>query len=351
MRQLIRYFYFAALALAAGCQIGSAASDLSQADTTKPRRQGNPVWRGIHLMLGSDSQAAALQEQLPKLAALGVNALVLETDYNFEFKSHPELSSPGCVTQDRAHKLAAEAHRLSIRLIPQINCLGHQSWSKTTLSLLVKYPELDETPGQFPNNTNIYCRSWCPQNPEVNKVVFALVDELVKAFEADAFHAGMDEVFIIASEHCPRCKGGDPAKLFAKAVNDLHDHIVKERKWEMFLWGDRLLDAKTMGYGEWESARNGTAAAVDLIPKDIVLCDWHYELRTNYPSVPFLVEKGFRVWPSGWKSLPAAQAFSEFSRQQNSSRVVGYLCTTWGAVRIPALAEWPPLVEVIKEWK
>jgi hypothetical protein len=105
-----------------------------------------------------------------------------------------------------------------------------------------------------------------------------------------------------------------------------------------------------MGYGEWESARNGTAGAVDLIPKDIVLCDWHYELRTNYPSVPFLVGKGFRVWPAGWKSLPAARALSEFSRQQQSKGVVGYLCTTWGAVRIPSLAEWPPLVEPMKEW-
>jgi len=75
MKQLIRYFFFAALALAASCQIGSAAADLSQADPTKSRQQGNPVWRGIHLMLGSDSQAAALQEQLPKLAALGVNTL------------------------------------------------------------------------------------------------------------------------------------------------------------------------------------------------------------------------------------------------------------------------------------
>ena len=88
------------------------------------------------------------------------------------------------------------------------------------MSLLKTHPEFDETPGQFPNNTNIYCRSWCPQNPEVTKVVFALVDELVGAFETTAFHVGMDEVFIIASEHCPRCKGGDPAKLFAKAVND-----------------------------------------------------------------------------------------------------------------------------------
>jgi hypothetical protein len=351
MKYSIQFCLVASLALATSCQIGSADSKLPQADATKPRQQKDPVLRGVHLMLGNDSQAGALQEQLPKLAALGVNTLILETDYSFEFKSHPELSSPDCVTQARAHKLAAEARRQGIRLIPEINCLGHQSWSKTTLSLLNKYPEFDETPGQFPNNTNIYCRSWCPQNPEVNKVVFALVDELVTAFETDAFHAGMDEVFIIASEHCPRCKGGDPAKLFAKTVNDFHHHIVQERKWEMFLWADRLLEARTMGYGEWESARNGTAGAVDMIPKDIVLCDWHYELRTNYPSVPFLVAKGFRVWPSGWKSLPAAQAFSAFSRQQKSGLVAGYLCTTWGAVKISTLTEWPPLVEAMKEWK
>jgi hypothetical protein len=341
----------ALLALAAGCQMGSADSKRSRAEFTQSRAQPSPVRRGVHLLIRSDSQAAALQAQLPKLAAAGVNALVLETDYNFEFKSHPELSSPGCVTRARAHQLAAEARRLGIRLIPQINCLGHQSWSRQTLSLLEKYPAFDETPGQFPNNTNIYCRSWCPQNPAVNKVVFALVDELVNAFETDAFHVGMDEVFLIGSEHCPRCKGGDPAKLLAKAINDFHRHIVKQRKWEMLLWADRLLDAKTMGYGEWESARNGTAGAVDLIPKDIVLCDWHYEKRTNYPSVPYLLEKGFRVWPAGWKSLAASQALSEFSRQQQSGRVLGYLCTTWGSVKIPDLAEWPPLVDVLKDWK
>ena len=72
--------------------------------------------------------------------------------------------------------------------------------------------------------------------------------ELADAFEADAFHVGMDEVFLIGSEHCPRCKGGDPARLFAKAVNDLHRHIVKERNLELLLWGDRLLPAKELGY-------------------------------------------------------------------------------------------------------
>jgi hypothetical protein len=314
-------------------------------------RTTNRVWRGVHLMVNNDGAVTALKEQLPKLAATGVNTLILEVNYNFDFKSHPELSAPARVKAAAARELTAAARPLGIRLIPQINCLGHQSWSKTTLPLLTKYPEFDETPGQFPNNTNIYCRSWCPQSPEVNQVVFALVDELVDAFEADAFHVGMDEVFLIASEHCPRCKGGDPAKLFAKAVNDLHGHIVGKRKLEMLMWGDRLLDAKAMKGGEWEYAKNGTAGAVDLIPKNIVICDWHYEKQANYPSVPFLLEKGFRVWPSSWQPLAGAKAFSAFSREQKNPRLVGFLCTTWGKVTIADVAEWPPIVEVLADWK
>ena len=314
-------------------------------------RTTNRVWRGVHLMVNNDQQIGALKQQLPKLSAVGVNTLILEVNYNFEFKSHPELGSPAGVKAAHAGELTASARQFGIRLIPQFNCLGHQSWSKTTLPLLTKYPEFDETPGRFPGNTNIYCRSWCPQHPGVNKVIFALMDELADAFEADAFHVGMDEVFLIASEHCPRCKGGDPARLFAKAVNDLHAHIVGERKLEMLMWGDRLLDAKAMKGGEWEYAKNGTQGAVDLIPKDIVICDWHYEKRTTYPSVPYLLEKGFRVWPSSWQPLAAAKAFSTFSRGQKNERLVGFLCTTWGKATITTVAEWPPVVQVLAEWK
>jgi len=87
MKQLIPFCLVASLALATGCQIGSAGSKPPQADTTTSGQQQDSVWRGVHLLLGSDSQAAALQEQLPKLAAVGVAALILETDYNFEFRS------------------------------------------------------------------------------------------------------------------------------------------------------------------------------------------------------------------------------------------------------------------------
>jgi hypothetical protein len=277
--------------------------------------------------------------------------VIAEVDYGFEFQSYPEVRSKGFITRAQAQELVTAAHQQGIRLIPQLNCLGHQSWSKRTLPLLTQHPELDETPGQFPENKDIYCRSWCPQNPDVNRIVFSLIDDLIEGFQADAFHVGMDEVFLIASSYCPRCRGGDPAKLFAKAVNDLHRHIVQERKVEMLMWGDRLLDGARLGYSEWESSKNGTQGAVDLLPKDIILCDWHYEKRNDYPSVPFFLTKGFRVWPSGWQPLEAAQAFSTFAAQNKNPRMLGYLCTTWGKVKIANAADWPPLKEVLKEWR
>jgi hypothetical protein len=119
----------------------------------------------------------------------------------------------------------------------------------------------------------------------------------------------------------------------------------------MLMWGDRLLDSKALGYSEWEASRNGTQGAIDLIPKDIIMCDWHYLNQAEYPSVPLFLKKGFRVWPSGWQPLDGALAFSRYSRQQKNPKNLGYLCTTWGKVKIPDVADWPPLVDVLREWK
>ena len=333
------------LVLAAGCRTQSG-----QLKTAVPVAE---TWRGVHMAVESDSELAVLEGQLPKLAEVGVNVLVVQVDYHFDFQLHPELRAARFITKAEAREFVEASKKLGIRVIPELDCLGHQSSGVITLPLLAKYPQLDETPGQFPNNQGIYCRSWCPQNPGVNKIVFPLIDELVDAFQADAFHVGMDEVFIIADKNCPRCRGGDPAKLFAKAVNDLHRHIVGKRKLQMLMWGDRLLDAKTMGYDRWESATNGTARAVNLIPKDIIICDWHYRQQINYPSVSFLLKKGFRVWPSGWQPLEATKAFSQFSIEQRrkNKRILGYLCTTWDKVKPGDVGDWPPITEILPEWK
>ena len=308
-------------------------------------------WRAVHLLnYETDAALEALGKDLEGLAKQGINVIILEVDYNFAFKSHPELRrGANPITLAGARKFAALCKRLNIRLIPEFQSVGHQSWKQETFPLLTVYPKFDLTPGAFPNNEGIYCREWDILNAEVWRVVFQLMDEIIDAFRADALHVGMDEVFLLGSDKSPSTNGQDPGKLFAKAVNEIHKHLVRKRGVEMLMWGDRLIDGKKYDLGEWEAATNGTAAAIDLIPKDIIICPWHYELRADgYPSIPMFIEKGFRVLPAGWKNLDATKALIDFSRTHTGPKLLGYMFTTWG-VKKEELLGFPPLVEGLKD--
>ena len=166
--------------------------------------------------------------------------------------------------------------------------------------------------------------------PGLHEVVFDLLDELADACESDAVHCGMDEVFIIADPNCPRCHGKDPAELFAGEVALLHDHL-KSKGRTMWMWGDRFLDGKTTGIGKWEASEVGTWPAVDKVPKDIVICDWHYDKA--WPTPEFFVNKGFRVLASPWRKSDVALAQLQMIREAHG---FGMLQTTW--VNFPEFA-------------
>ena len=179
-----------------------------------------------------------------------------------------------------------------------MDLLGHQSWAGKTFGLLKAHPEFDETPGLYKDNAGIYCRSYCPLHPQVHAVLFDVIDEIMDAFEAKALHAGMDEVFLIGEDTCVRCKGKDKAQLFAGEVRAIHDHLAEKGR-RLWIWSDRLIDGKTTGIGEWEASQNGTAAALREIPRDVVLCDWHYE--SAHPTALAFALDGFEVLSSPWR--------------------------------------------------
>jgi hypothetical protein len=303
-----------------------------------PDLDKSQLWCAMHFLgYDNDQRLARLGEQVPGLAAAGVNVMILEVDYSFQFTSHPELrGGPEQISLQAAQWFAQVCRDHGIRLIVEFQCLGHQSWEEVTFPLLTEYPELDLTPGAFPGNKGIYCREWDPTNPKVNELVFALIDELIDAFAVDAIHVGMDEVFLLGHESSPSTRGQDPAGLFAGAVNDIYRHVVVERGLEMLMWGDRLIDGEQYKYGEWEASLNGTAGAVDLIPKDIIICDWHYKSRRTYPSIDMFVEKGFRVLPTSWKNIRAAKALFRYSLALDDPMILGHLFTCWQRYDDPA---------------
>jgi hypothetical protein len=300
-------------------------------------------WVALHLLhFQNDADLQSIESQLPDLAARGVNVLVLEVDYGFDFRTHPELKiADKVMTRDGAKRFTAACRKHGIQVIPQFQSFGHQSWAKDTWPLLTKYPELDSTPGAFPGNDGIYCREWDPMNPRVYEIVYALIDEIVDAFDADTVHVGMDEIFLIGHEKSPSTKGKDPAEVYAKAVNDMYAHIVKKRGLQMMMWGDRLIDASRYEYGEWEASKNHTWPAIYMIPKDIIIADWHYDPRTSYPSVPMFLDKGFRVLPTSWKDVNASQRLVEYGQSLKHPNLLGHLFTSWN--KPEKLADWPPL--------
>ena len=281
-----------------------------------------------------------INEELPPR---GVNTLVLRVDYNFQYQSHPELAQEKGLTQDEVNKIVTACQKHGIDIVPQINLLGHQSWASSLGKLLQVYPEFDETPSvtlpekyEWPNEDGLYCKSYCPLHPEGHKVVFELVDEILAAFQAEAFHAGMDEVFYIGQEECPRCNGRDKAKLFAGELTKIRNHLAQSDK-KLWIWGDRLLDGKTTGLGMWEASMNNTHRAIDMIPKDIMICDWHYE-RVE-PTAAYFALKGFDVATSSWRKGSVAQeqlALLENIRnnasEETAQHIKGMVHTSWSSV-------------------
>jgi hypothetical protein len=275
-----------------------------------------------------------------ELAPRHVNTLILRVDYNYQYESHPELRDSIALSKKDVKKLVAACRRNNIRIIPQVNLLGHQSWAGKTENLLRVYPEFDETPQvkmpekySWPNADGLYCKSYCPLHPEVHKIVFALMDEICTVFETNAFHAGMDEVFYIGEAQCPLCSGRDKAELFAGEVWTLRNHLALTGR-KLWIWGDRLIDGKTTGIGEWEASYNNTFRAVDLVPKDIMICDWHYERPDQTPV--YFAMKGLDVvtcpYQNGGNAVSQAEdmvKFRNYSTPEMKGHFMGMVQTVW----------------------
>jgi hypothetical protein len=275
-----------------------------------------------------------------ELAPRSVNTLILRVDYNYQYESHPELRDSVSLSKRDVKKLVDVCKKNSIQIIPQVNLLGHQSWASKTENLLRVYPQFDETPlvkmpekYVWPNADGLYCKSYCPLHPDVHKIVFDIVDEICDVFESGAFHAGMDEVFYLGEAQCPRCSGRDKAELFAGEVRTIRDHLSLKGR-TLWIWGDRLIDGKTTGLGEWEASYNNTFRAVDMIPKDVIICDWHYERPDQTPV--YFAMKGLSVITCPWNNAGSAMIqaqdmvrFRKNSTPEMKDRFLGMMQTVW----------------------
>lgn len=292
---------------------------------------GDPAfpWRGLHIRELTQKRLPQFRRAIKEIIApMGFNIILLEVNYSFDFQSHPEMSRGG-ITASEARELTELCRKHGINLIPLFNTLGHQSNYQGPFPLLKHHPEFREpSPRWYRGKATPYL-GWCPRQNALYPIVFDLVDEIIDAFDAKAIHLGMDEVFAIGL--CDRCREAGAGTVFTEHVLKMHKHVVLQRGVEMLMWADRLLPAQEMYRSPYESSKNGTHTAIEQIPTDIILCDWHYVPRRQYPSLAYLMDHGFRVWPSTWQNIQSAERFTAAARRASRPRMLGMMFTTWNS--------------------
>lgn len=274
------------------------------------------------------------------LAPRGFNMIVMQIRYRYQFRRHPECCGYDPLSEKDVKKIVAVCRKHNIKLVPKMNLCDHQSGLPANPTdgilhghsnvapdikdgLLRAYPEFDELQNE---PAVFYSRSICLSNPVAKIVIFELIDEMMEAFETDTLHIACDEVMHIGK--CPACSKIPKAQLYASWVNSINEH-VRSRGGRIMMWGDRLVSVQETGYNSWEASETGTEEAINLISKDVVVCDWHYEDDVKFTSVDLLAKAGFKIMVCPWRNKENAERFLSYAMEHDNGHINGVLLTTW----------------------
>lgn len=189
---------------------------------------------------------------------------------------HFENGGGRWLTQQTVRELVRYCRDRGMEVIPEVPSLSHADY------LLNAHPELAERPyDPFPD-------VYCPSNPASYALLFDVLDEVIDVFAPDIVQIGHDECYSLGL--CDRCRGKDPAQLYADDITRIHDYL-SARGIRTMLWAEKLLNAvakdkKAYGGAEYTRAcARGTTChvaatypAIDRIPKDCIAHNWYWSV-------------------------------------------------------------------------
>ncbi|NMA96353.1 MAG: family 20 glycosylhydrolase, partial [Clostridiales bacterium] len=281
------------------------------------------------------------------LVPMGYNTVYLEFAGGMRFDSHPKISEAWLEGNKKADEglwppvphgsmvaggdlleksevrdLIEFMKSYGLEVIPEVQSLGHVQY------ITMAYPEIAETQEDKDDKKDIdlkkedtppsefYHGSYCPSNDMSYKIIFDIIDEIVDVVEPERYvHMGHDEVYVIGT--CPVCKKEDPAHLLARHLNALHAHLAKKGL-KMMIWADMLQNV----------TKYKTPAAIDMIPKDIVLLDFIWYFHTDKDIEDHLLSHGFEVIMGNMYS----SHYPRFESRIRKGGMIGAEVSTWKRV-------------------
>jgi hypothetical protein len=259
-----------------------------------------------------------LRRAIDELCLAGMNTVILQLADGFRLASTAVQPRADALSKNDLLDIVAYARGSGVRVIPEVKLLSHQEKFFGT-----RFQEL-----LFNQQT------YDPRVAAVYELAFEYIDELIGLINPDAIHIGHDEIRGV-KRPLPRkiFKAGEqplPPELFVQDVLQVHARL-KQRGVAVWMWGDMLVwpgEFPTMNPRHLHGDE-AYAAIRSRIPRDIVICDWHYiDTQPEFPTLTTFAAEGFQVLGATWKQEAAIRNMSAFAAA-NPEGVQGMIATTW----------------------
>jgi len=261
--------------------------------------------RSLRIFLPPKKDLKYFYKLIDMIVHMGYNTILLEICGAMEFKRHPEINrgwidycasvneSPekyrlagkgyyrvknsihtcnaggGVYSQEEIKEIVKYCKDRFIEIVPEVPSLSHSEY------ILVSHPELREC------DDEPYAAEACPSNPDLNKLVFDLYDEVIDVFGCKALHIGHDEWWVMCV--CDKCRGKNPADLYVNNVLESYNYL-KSKGVKTYMWADKLKAVKDKKGEVHGAARKDTYAVptkkepktVNIMGEDYPLYDIHW---------------------------------------------------------------------------
>ena len=291
-------------------------------------------FRAIHLCVFRDTTLNFLKKAISLCGIMKCSHVVLEFWGTYRYECCPDLSWKEAYTKEQIKPLVEYANAIGLEVIPMLNHLGHASQARictgkhSALDTNLRLAPLFEEDGW----------SWCTSNPDTLKLLEKCRAELIDLCgDGSYFHIGCDEAYTFAT--CEKCRARDRDDIMLEHITNVSDDLRKHGR-RAIMWGDMFLDKEKFP-AEYECNGRGEPKVLNKLPKDIVIADWQYNVKTDFASSEVFVEKGFDVVCCPWNSRGNVNAAINTVKNKSLLGVIG---TTWHTLQfmqwlIPYIAD------------
>jgi len=299
-------------------------------------------FRGVQLDLARQPETLDFIKSFTDFVSrYGFNYLILYLEGRIKTKSFPYRKESESYSPDDMKRIVEYAGKKKIKVVPVVSLLGHAEQ-------FLECPELEhlaelrgDQEGRFSKLKHVFC----PSLKETREFLEVYLTEISRLFPSEYFHAGFDETWDIG--YCDLCQKRlateTQSDIFTQHLLDCHAIVNKKLKKKMMLWDDMLAI-----YPQ----------ALDRIPRDIIMCSWHYDKLVDKPVGGILGQKtdkfafydklGFKyIFAPAVSSFRNIETFSAYGLKRNP---LGALLTAWEMKRRFFWAFYPALAYAGAAW-